>query len=94
MSCLGHVLNRTPFWDDFHHDVCLRSMQRQGFRRAAQGTRAKMEGNSMSAKRVPVRVRAVAAALAVAALLAGGVAATETAAGAGRGINYSAGRGI
>jgi hypothetical protein len=31
MSCLGHVLNRTPFWDDFHHDVCLRSIQRQGF---------------------------------------------------------------
>jgi len=47
----------------------------------------------MSAKRVPVRVRVVAAALAVVALL-GGVAATETAAGAGRGINFSAGRGI
>ena len=31
MSCLGHVLNRTPFWDDFHDDVCLRSIQRQGF---------------------------------------------------------------
>src|SRR5215213_10083302 len=41
MSCLGHVLNRTRFWDDFHDDVCLRSIQRQGSRCAAQGTRAK-----------------------------------------------------
>ena len=49
----------------------------------------------MSAKHVPARVRVVAAALAVAALLAGGVAATETAAGAGRGIvSHHAGRGI
>jgi hypothetical protein len=50
----------------------------------------------MSAKRVPIRVRAVAAALAIAALLAGGVAATETAAGAGRGLakSYHAGRGL
>ena len=94
MSGLGNVLNRTLFWGDFHDDVCLRSLQRQGFRCAAQVTAGKMEGNPMSAKRVPVRVRAVAAALAVAALLAGGVAATETAAGAGRGIYSSAGRGI
>jgi hypothetical protein len=87
MSGLGHVLNRTPLWRDFHYDVCLRSLQRQGFRCAAQGTRAKW-------KEIQCLQSVVAAALAVAALLAGGVAATETAAGAGRGINHSAGRGI
>jgi hypothetical protein len=46
----------------------------------------------MSAKRVPLRIRVVAAALAVAALVGGGLASTETAASAGRGI--VAGRGI
>ena len=39
----------------------------------------------MSAKRVPLRIRVVAAALAVAALV-GGLASTETAASAGRGL--------
>jgi hypothetical protein len=93
MSGLGHVLNLTRFWDDFHDDVCLRSLQRQGTRGAAQGTRAKWKEIQMSSKRVPARVRVVAAALAVVALL-GGVAATETAASAGRGLNIHAGRGL
>jgi hypothetical protein len=49
----------------------------------------------MSTKRVPLRMRVVAAALAVAALVGGGLASTETAASAGRGLNlYAAGRGL
>lgn len=97
MSSLGHVLNLTSFSDDFRIESCLRSLQRQGFRCAAHNGRGQnLEGNHMSTKRVPIRVRAVAAALAIAALLAGGVAATETAAGAGRGLanSYHAGRGL
>jgi hypothetical protein len=47
----------------------------------------------MFAKRVSLRIRVVAAALAVAALVGGGLASTETAASAGRGI-FAAGRGI
>ena len=52
-------------------------------------------GNLVFGKRVPLRIRVVAAALAVAALVGGGLASTETAASAGRGLNlYAAGRGL
>ena len=47
----------------------------------------------MSSKRVPLRIRIVAAALAAVALVGGGLATTETAASAGRGLT-AAGRGL
>jgi hypothetical protein len=48
----------------------------------------------MFSSSVSLRVRMLAAAGAVLALLAGGMAAAETAADAGHGIRYSAGHGI
>ena len=97
MSALGYVIKLTSVLDDFGDAACLRSLQRQGFR--GPQTHVGPAGNKgkeilMSSTTVSLRVRMLAAAAAVLALLAGGVAATtatDTSGDAGRGL---AGRGL
>jgi hypothetical protein len=98
VSALGHVIKLTSLWDDFGDAACLRFLQRQGNpwvpqikHRAPAGNR---EGISMSSSTVSLRVRMLAAAAAVLALLAGGVAATATEASGDAGRGLHAGRGL